>query len=275
MPFRFVKGFRSIIKEIGEPASRRRHRDWGKPIKRLHTNLLAATLAPLVLGGCIMPVAVQIASIFADVVSLMTTDKTLSDHGLSAATNRDCAVWRVLDGEEICRDYEPGAGPVMVADADSDAKKAAEALPWRPVEASSALVDADDMAGIGVSPPTPLERRLEYLFRLCGRDDSILLADADQDGSFDLRDSRQRIEARFVPIQVPIGEPREPMARDGRRMRERTEHDETGDFAIDGEIGSDRAPQGVAHQEQLAGVHAALIHQPAIDSPGVSIQTLL
>ena len=133
--------------------------------------MLAATLAPLVLGGCIMPVAVQIASIFADAVSLMTTDKTLSDHGLSAATNQDCAVWRIFDGEEVCRDYEPGDGPVMVADANSDAEQAAEELPWRPVEASDEVVDADDMAGIGVLLPTNGESQIN----LVDADEAILV----------------------------------------------------------------------------------------------------
>ena len=107
-----------------------------------------------------MPVAAQIASIFADAVSLMTTDKTLSDHGLSAVTNQDCAVWRVLDGEEVCRDHEPGDGPVMVADANTDAEQAAEELPWRPIEASHALDEADDMVGIGVSLPTNVEPQI-------------------------------------------------------------------------------------------------------------------
>lgn len=41
---------------------------------------------------------------FADGFSLLTTDKTLTDHGLSALTEKDCAVLRGLKGEEICRD---------------------------------------------------------------------------------------------------------------------------------------------------------------------------
>ena len=78
----------------------------------------------------------------------MTTDKTLGDHGLSAVTNQDCAVWRVINDEEICRDYEPGDSPVMVANANSDATKAPEELSPT-VGLENSLVDADDMNLVG------------------------------------------------------------------------------------------------------------------------------
>ena len=116
-------------------------------IKRFHTYLLVLILAPLALAGCAMPLGVQVASFIADGVSLATTDKTLTDHGLSAVTEQDCAVWRVINGEQLCREYEPGEGPVMTADAGKNGGKPAEGMPWRPVEASYPLVDADDMAG--------------------------------------------------------------------------------------------------------------------------------
>jgi hypothetical protein len=108
------------------------------------------TLAPLVLGGCLLPASVQIASLIADGVSLVTTDKTLSDHGLSAITNRDCAVWRAVNGEEVCREVEPGGGSFMVADAGSDTAIESEDL--SPIVAPvTGLIDADDMSLVG--PP--------------------------------------------------------------------------------------------------------------------------
>jgi len=144
-----------LLKVFGYPSRKlkNRHRrdatDLGEnPIKRFHTNLLATTLAPIVLGGCFLPAGVQIASFFAEGVSLMTTDKTLGDHGLSAVTNQDCAVWRVINDEEICRDYEPGDSPVMVANANSDAAKAPEELSPT-VGLENSLVDADDMNLVG------------------------------------------------------------------------------------------------------------------------------
>jgi hypothetical protein len=114
------------------------------PIIRFYRILFASTLAPLVLGGCIFPASVQIASFIADGISLVTTDKTLGDHGLSAVTNRDCAVWRAVNGEDICRDEEPGDSPVMVADAGSDAAIESEDL--SPIVApANRLVDAEDV----------------------------------------------------------------------------------------------------------------------------------
>ena len=51
-----------------------------------------------------MPMGVQIASLFADGLSLLTTEKTLGDHALSSVAGQDCAVWRGLNGENVCRD---------------------------------------------------------------------------------------------------------------------------------------------------------------------------
>ena len=73
-------------------------------INHLPLRMLAAVMAPLALGGCGLPVGFQIASLFADGFSLLTTEKTLTDHGISAITEQDCAVWRGLKGEEVCQD---------------------------------------------------------------------------------------------------------------------------------------------------------------------------
>jgi hypothetical protein len=55
------------------------------------------------LSGCGLPPAVMIASYAADGVSYVATGKSVSDHGISAATGRDCAVWRIIKGEPICK----------------------------------------------------------------------------------------------------------------------------------------------------------------------------
>lgn len=101
----------------------------------------------MVLGGCFLPASVQIASLFADGVSLAATDKTLSDHGLSAVNKQDCALWRIVNGEDVCRDYEPD-GPVMVADAKPDEPKVTEETlpPPGPIDSpENILVDAEDI----------------------------------------------------------------------------------------------------------------------------------
>jgi len=82
-----------------------------------------AVLAPLLLAGCGAPVGVQVASLIADGISFITTEKTLTDHGLSAVAGEDCAVWRGLKGEDICRETDAADHPGVLAEAEA---------PWEP-----------------------------------------------------------------------------------------------------------------------------------------------
>ena len=76
---------------------------------------MLAAAAPLVLGGCGLPIGIQLASLFADGVSFLATDKTLSDHGISMVAGKDCALWRIVKGEDVCRTIAPD--DILVADA--------------------------------------------------------------------------------------------------------------------------------------------------------------
>jgi len=58
---------------------------------------------PILLGGCGLPPAVVIASYVADGVSYLTTGKSVTDHGISEATGRDCATWRLIKLESPCK----------------------------------------------------------------------------------------------------------------------------------------------------------------------------
>ncbi len=77
--------------------------------------VLLASLAAL--GGCALPVPIVLMGYAADSISLVASDKTLSDHALSAVADEDCALWRVVTDEEICID-DGGPIDVMVASAD-------------------------------------------------------------------------------------------------------------------------------------------------------------
>lgn len=70
------------------------------------------------LGGCALPIPIQVASWAIDVISVVATEKSVTDHGISALTNRDCALHRALteDDNTICRETD-GRTDVMVADA--------------------------------------------------------------------------------------------------------------------------------------------------------------
>jgi len=68
----------------------------------LKTIALSATV--LLLGGCALPVPFQIASWALDGISVLTTQKSITDHGISLVAEKDCAVWRGIVDGELCRD---------------------------------------------------------------------------------------------------------------------------------------------------------------------------
>ncbi|MCZ6863022.1 MAG: SPOR domain-containing protein [Alphaproteobacteria bacterium] len=62
------------------------------------------------LDGCAalaIPPALTAASYATDGVSYLATDKTITDHMLSDALGQNCAVWRILRGRSICKDFTP------------------------------------------------------------------------------------------------------------------------------------------------------------------------
>ncbi|MCB9931091.1 MAG: hypothetical protein H6844_16945 [Alphaproteobacteria bacterium] len=65
--------------------------------------ILGAGLALATLAGCAVPAAVTIASYAADGASLLTTGRSMSDHGLSILLRQDCALFRAVEGEPVCR----------------------------------------------------------------------------------------------------------------------------------------------------------------------------
>lgn len=110
---RFVKGCGAILKT---EAQQNHTLNGGKPISRLSVRLIATVGLPLVLGGCGLPIGIQIASLLADGVSFITTEKTLTDHGISIVAKKDCAIWRGLKGDDICRNADLDALNVAAID---------------------------------------------------------------------------------------------------------------------------------------------------------------
>lgn len=84
----------------------------------------------LLLGGCALPLPVQVASWALDGLSYIATQKSVADHGLSIVANRDCGVLRgILDDGLICRDIDDGTTGIAVASrAGNTAADAARAL---------------------------------------------------------------------------------------------------------------------------------------------------
>ncbi len=65
---------------------------------------LLIIVCPLLVGACALPLPLQIAVWATDGISYVMTSKSVSDHGLSAAVGRDCAVHRAITEGAICRE---------------------------------------------------------------------------------------------------------------------------------------------------------------------------
>ena len=64
---------------------------------------VAAVLLPVVLGGCALPLPLKIASWAIDGISYVATHKSVTDHGISMAMKKDCALLRGVTEGEVCR----------------------------------------------------------------------------------------------------------------------------------------------------------------------------
>ncbi len=117
---------------------------------------LFIALFPLLIAGCAPPAVHQIASWVADGLLYVTTGKGTSDHVISIAMQKDCAMWRVISGMEICFDHAPAENDdIMVAMgedgtlAQDDLGAIAEQLSM--IETAA----ADNIQEDGVSPIIP------------------------------------------------------------------------------------------------------------------------
>ena len=66
------------------------------------TSLLVIVTFIILTTGCSLPLHYQIASWTLDGVSYITTNKSVTDHGISIVAQKDCALLRVVHGDEIC-----------------------------------------------------------------------------------------------------------------------------------------------------------------------------
>ena len=87
-------------------------------IKKIMSSFqLSWFLLPLVVGmalltsACGVPVAVSAASYAADGGLLATSNKTSTDHIASVVTKKDCAIWRVFRGRQMCTQRADGEDP--------------------------------------------------------------------------------------------------------------------------------------------------------------------
>jgi len=56
----------------------------------------------LVIAGCALPPAFTIASFVADGISMASSGKTVTDQAISFLAQKDCRLWRLVQGKSIC-----------------------------------------------------------------------------------------------------------------------------------------------------------------------------
>ena len=78
---------------------------------------LLIIVCPLFVGACAVPLPLQIAAWAVDGISYLMTSKSVSDHGLSAAVGRDCAVHRAITEGAVCRE-DVDSGTVVASSKD-------------------------------------------------------------------------------------------------------------------------------------------------------------
>ena len=76
---------------------------------------LALATGMMVLGGCALPVPLQVASWALDGISYIATEKSITDHGLSIVAEKDCALLRGLTEGAVCKEWDEPA--TLLADA--------------------------------------------------------------------------------------------------------------------------------------------------------------
>ena len=79
-------------------------------------NAFVLVFTAIFLGGCALPVPLQVASWALDGLSYLVTQKTVTDHGISMVAQKDCALLRGIMEGELCREWDDLG--TLVANAD-------------------------------------------------------------------------------------------------------------------------------------------------------------
>ncbi len=92
--------------------------EYGSNTSNARSRLACLAVVPLalLLSGCGLPPALMIASYAIEGFSLVATGKTITDHAISNAMKQDCALFRVVEGRQVClENIDAEAWPAMMA----------------------------------------------------------------------------------------------------------------------------------------------------------------
>ncbi len=73
-------------------------------------------LCSVLLGACSIPVPLKVVSWGLDGIAYLTMEKSVTDIGISLVAQQDCALWRGITGEQICRSEDGTAIAVAAAE---------------------------------------------------------------------------------------------------------------------------------------------------------------
>jgi len=73
---------------------------------RVFVRVIPVVLSSFLLSGCFFPPSISVASWALDGLTILFTKKSITDHGISAITEKDCALWRGITEGEICREED-------------------------------------------------------------------------------------------------------------------------------------------------------------------------
>lgn len=105
---------------------------------------VALGITVLAVGGCAaLPPSVQIASWALDGFSYIVSKKSVADHGLSVAMQKDCALWRGLTDDRICHADDAAT---MIAEAKDTLDRTAANDLDGPADISEGFRDVEELA---------------------------------------------------------------------------------------------------------------------------------
>lgn len=109
-------------------------------------------------GACGVPIAVSAASYAADGGFIAASDKTSTDHLASVVTKKDCAMWRIFRGRQICTERAEGEDPYDVDYNEPQRQVSEDGVQYSPPLRSGADAPAaswDEAAYKTAPPPVP------------------------------------------------------------------------------------------------------------------------
>lgn len=125
----------------------------------IHIVLPLALGLSLLTGACGVPVAVSAVSYAADGGFVVASDKTTTDHLASVVTKKDCAMWRIFRGRQICTERAEGEDPYEVDYNEPQRQVSEDGVQYNPPLRSDAAAPAaswDEAAYKTAPQPAPV-----------------------------------------------------------------------------------------------------------------------